>query len=165
MRATSKIRLQCWSFHDHHCQVTFQSAGPARVMRATTRRIQTGLRFALAAVGAKRVAAISPPTDRTGIPDCARHALRREAYCGFGEVILISGRGKKDQAAAANSLIDFGVFARRASGASGLRAARDAQLHQLNTLRLPLPWQAAENESARPNRAGAVQHGSRVSGI
>ncbi|MHB0790528.1 hypothetical protein [Bradyrhizobium sp. 5.13L] len=111
------------------------------------------------------MAAILPPTDRTGDPDCTRHTLRREAYCGFDEVILISDRGNKDQVAAANSLIDFGVFARRALGdrACGQRASHSSI--KLNTLRRPLSWQAAENESARPKRAGAVQHGLRVSGM
>lgn len=148
-----KIRLQCWSFHDHSCQVTFQSPGPARG-DARYDAPDPDRSSPLLSSGRRRWPLFCHQADRTGDPDCTRHTLRREAYCGFDEVILISDRGKKDQVAAANSWIDFGVFARRASGdrACGQRASHS--FIKLNTLRRPLPWQQRKTKApARKGRA------------
>ncbi|MGY8632727.1 hypothetical protein RAD15_09625 [Bradyrhizobium sp. 14AA] len=58
----------------------------------TMRGIQA---FGLAAVGVKRWPLFCHHNRPNRNPGLRFHALRREAYCGFGEIILISDRGEK----------------------------------------------------------------------
>lgn len=90
------------------------------------------------------------------------HALRCEAYCGFGEIILISDRGEKVNW---RQQTDWSVLPTRFRRI-GLRPAREAQLHQAEHAVPAIAWQAAEKESARRVGAGAgFSTGFGVSGM